>query len=450
MTVLARALVILALALWWGMGATARAELDPSSLLSKTLNEHNSIMLLIEPESGAIVDANEAAARFYGYGLARLRSMRIQDINTLGPDEVAIERRRAEAEKRNYFIFPHRLANGELRTVEVYSAPLAGTGGRTLLLSIIHDITGKAVAEDELTAYRQRLEELVTRRTSEALEAQNRLRFWMTLALALQTVLIVALVIAVVRRHSAIKEVEHEARIRHRAEERLAIANAELQRFAEIAAHHLQEPTRRLMVFSQRLAKSLGPLSDDSAAFSLKTIEDQAGYLHALVRDVQVYLAASSPLGPITANDPAPLVRQIHADMTVRQNGAIAELECGPLPLVWLDTPRLRYLLNALMDNCLRHARPGVPPRIRVSGRKENGRAILCISDNGPGIPLQYRTKVTEVFEHLVTGTDKIPGTGLGLAVVRRIVESVDGQLQLEDSPLGGIQVSMDLPGEDQ
>ncbi|MCA1906730.1 MAG: PAS domain S-box protein, partial [Magnetospirillum sp.] len=220
---------------------------DVTNLLSDTLNDHNSIMLLIEPESGAIIDANDAAAHFYGYSLAQLKGMKIQDINTLGPDEVGAERRKAKAEKRNYFIFPHRLASGELKTVEVYSAPVRDNVGRPLLLSIIHDITGKAVAEQELTAYRTRLEELVTRRTAEAMDAQSRLRFWMGLGLALQTVLIVALVIAVIRRHSAVKEVAHEALTRRRAEEKLAQANADLQRFAEIAAHHLQEPTRRLM-----------------------------------------------------------------------------------------------------------------------------------------------------------------------------------------------------------
>ena len=333
----------LIVALLWTLPAVP-ARADVAALLSGTLNDHISIMLLIEPETGAIIDANDAAARFYGYALPQLRSMKIQDINTLGPDEVGEERRRAKAEKRNYFIFPHRLASGELRTVEVYSAPLRDAGGRTLLLSIVHDITGKAVADAELSAYRLRLEELVTRRTAEALDAQNRLRFWMVLGLALQTVLIVALVIAVIRRHAAVKEVAYEAHTRRRAEEKLALANADLQRFAEIAAHHLQEPTRRLMVFTQRLAKVLGPRHDENVAFSLATIEEQAGYLHALVRDVQVFLAAGAALGPVTATDPARIIEQIRADQRQRFADAQTELQVDDLPRVRMDSPRLRYL----------------------------------------------------------------------------------------------------------
>jgi two-component system, chemotaxis family, sensor kinase Cph1 len=433
---------------WLGLALPARADSSVTTLLSSTLNEHNMVMLLIEPETGAIIDANDAASRFYGYNLPQLRSMSIQDLNTLGQDEVAAERRRAKVEKRNYFIFPHRLASGDLRTVEVYSAPLRDTGGRTLLLSIVHDITGKAVADGELAAYRMRLEELVTRRTAEATQAQGRLRFWMTLGLAMQTVLIVALVIAVMRRHAALKEVAHEAHTRRRAEEKLAIANADLQRFAEIAAHHLQEPTRRLIVFSQRLNKLLPNQPNENIAFSLSTIEEQAGYLHALVRDVQVYLAAASPLGPITALDPARMIEQIRNDLRARFAEQQAELIVAPLPTIHMDAPRLRYLLNALLDNCLRHARPDTPPRIAVSGESRDGRAIVRIADNGPGIPVDFRTRVLEVFEHLHAQAGSRPGTGLGLAVVRRIVASCDGHVAIEDSPLGGIQIVLDLPGE--
>lgn len=107
---------------------------------------HNSIMLLINPESGEIVDANATASRFYGYPLERLLAMNIAQINTLPPDEIAAERIRAKNENRNYFIFPHRLSSGEMRTVEVHSSPIETTG-KTLLFSIIHDITERKIAE---------------------------------------------------------------------------------------------------------------------------------------------------------------------------------------------------------------------------------------------------------------------------------------------------------------
>ena len=112
---------------------------------------HHAIMLLIAPHSGAIVDANMAATQFYGYSLDELRRMNIDAINALSPEQVAAERTRALAERQNYFVFPHRLASGEIRTVEVHSTPIA-VGEQQLLFSIIHDITERQQAEAALAA----------------------------------------------------------------------------------------------------------------------------------------------------------------------------------------------------------------------------------------------------------------------------------------------------------
>jgi PAS domain S-box-containing protein len=107
---------------------------------------HSSIMLLVEPESGMIIGANEASARFYGYSKPELLAMRIDEINILPPEQVKMERELALHEDRNYFIFPHRLASGEVRTVEVHSTPIVFQD-QQILFSIIHDITGRRQAE---------------------------------------------------------------------------------------------------------------------------------------------------------------------------------------------------------------------------------------------------------------------------------------------------------------
>lgn len=107
---------------------------------------HSSIMLLIEPEQGGIVDANTAATEFYGYPVEVLRGMKISDINTLSEEQIHAERQKALHDQRNYFIFPHRLRSGEIRTVEVYSSAIDSVAGR-LLFSIVHDITERKMAE---------------------------------------------------------------------------------------------------------------------------------------------------------------------------------------------------------------------------------------------------------------------------------------------------------------
>ncbi len=109
---------------------------------------HQAVMLLIEPDSGKIVDANDAAATYYGYSREDLRSMAIQQINQLTPDEVAAERKKAVRERRGHFIFRHLKADNRISTVEVYSTPIS-MGEQTLLFSIVHDITSRKQAEEE-------------------------------------------------------------------------------------------------------------------------------------------------------------------------------------------------------------------------------------------------------------------------------------------------------------
>ncbi len=116
----------------------------------RMLFENNpATMMLIEPVSGAIKDANRAAAEFYGYSLAELRSMDINEINQLTPDEIYAERMLALNEERNFFVFQHRLANGEIHPVEVHSAPMK-VDGKTLLFSIVYDISERKRVEEEI------------------------------------------------------------------------------------------------------------------------------------------------------------------------------------------------------------------------------------------------------------------------------------------------------------
>jgi len=135
--------------------------IDEAESLYRHFFEHNpAIKLLIDPISGRIDDANAPAAAFYGYPRERLVGMSIHELNTLPPEEVRAEMERARAEERTLFRFPHRLAGGEVRRVEVNSGPVV-VRGRTQLLSIIHDVTEREEALTELSASRARLRGLL-------------------------------------------------------------------------------------------------------------------------------------------------------------------------------------------------------------------------------------------------------------------------------------------------
>jgi PAS domain S-box-containing protein len=118
--------------------------------------QHSAMVLLIDPASGQVVDANDAAVAYYGYSYEQLLQMDIQQINNLGPVETEQEIRRAEREQRSYFVFRHRLANGDIRTVEVYSSPLL-VDGRRLLASIIHDAADREVLAETVVQSEARL-----------------------------------------------------------------------------------------------------------------------------------------------------------------------------------------------------------------------------------------------------------------------------------------------------
>ena len=151
--------VLLGLLVWVLLTGRTRAlriaakmtrELRESETRFRHLFENNgSIMVVIDPDSGKIVSANQAAANYYGYPLDQLAGMPISQINALTPDEIAREQQSALLEQRNYFNFLHRLASGEMRDVEVYSTP-TDVAGKTQLVSIIHDITERRQLEIKL------------------------------------------------------------------------------------------------------------------------------------------------------------------------------------------------------------------------------------------------------------------------------------------------------------
>ena len=181
-------------------------------LLADSLDDfferHSVPMLWIEPASGVIVDANPAAEAFYGYQPEDFKQLLISDINTLSPEQIAEERAYAASEGRNYFIFRHRLANGEVRTVEVYSHPYQ-RGDRQLLLSMVQDITPGRNLSYGMWHYQDRLEALVEQQTEDLLHRSRQIVFLLVFSLAITFTIIFALVFVMRKRHKAETDARH-------------------------------------------------------------------------------------------------------------------------------------------------------------------------------------------------------------------------------------------------
>lgn len=180
-------------------------------------------MLLIEPDSGRILDANPAATAFYGWSREVLRDMTIQTINTLTPDQVAEERRLAAREGRRYFLFRHRLADGSTRPVEVHTLPVP-LGTSSLLLSIVEDEEACPVDSEAQLHYQARLEAQVEAQVRSLDRARSHLTWGLALALVVQAAVILWLVINIRRRRRLEQERRRvEAALAER-EERLNLA----------------------------------------------------------------------------------------------------------------------------------------------------------------------------------------------------------------------------------
>ncbi len=149
-------LLLLALVVFWNWSLKHQVRERTSKLSSgrkryrNLFRNHNAVMILINPDTGAIMDANAAASRFYGWDHSELLGMNITDINTLSPEEISQEMEAARAQQRNHFEFKHRLASGEVRNVAVYSGPIHLEENVLMLYSIVIDVTQRRIMEEDL------------------------------------------------------------------------------------------------------------------------------------------------------------------------------------------------------------------------------------------------------------------------------------------------------------
>lgn len=400
-------------------------------------DKHPLVMLLIEPKSGEIRDVNTSAVAFYGYHREQMLKMKIDEINTLSPQQIAEERLLALKEGRNHFIFRHRLQNGDSRTVEVFSRPYT-FDGEDLLLSVVHDVSTRRQSEPALWNYQNRLEQMVNEKVKEIREQEQQFYNLLYFFLLLQAGLIIALLYNIYRRRLLNASLKQHA-------EALDHANQTLRRFAEVSAHHLMEPIRRLDSYAQFLNNALSKeLKDEDSLLALRFIREGAHRLRHLVRDIQLYLAASEPHGEMRQQD----VTEVAHEVVQRLGNQIlqknAKIEIDVLPNCVLDRPRLRDVLSILIENALKYTEPSRQPCITLSGKMTANRSQYRIADNGIGIEPEYRLRVFRAFER-VTVQDDNSHTGVGLAIVQRIVESAGGRVWIEENMPHGTVVIVEL-----
>ncbi len=226
--------------------------------------------------------------------------------------------------------------------------------------------------------------------------------------------------------------------------EQLARSNEELEQFAYVASHDLQEPLRVISGYVQLIEhKYKGRLDADADQF-IYYIVDGATRMRQLITDLLDYSRVSTRGKPLQPTNLQNVLERVLADLkgVIEESGAV--LKCGPLPTVRGDEIQLIRLFQNLIANAIKF-RSGRPPEIDVSASRDGDHWTLAVRDNGIGIERQYWERIFVIFQRLHT-RQKYPGTGIGLAICKRIVERHGGTIWLDSRPGQGTTFFFTLP----
>ncbi len=225
----------------------------------------------------------------------------------------------------------------------------------------------------------------------------------------------------------------------------LARSNRDLEEFAYVASHDLQEPLRKILSFSDLLAESLGAELPSDAADYLGRMRLSTRRMQSLINDLLAFSRVSLSAQRFGAVPLASAVREALADLDVRVRETGATVDVGALPEVDGDWFQLRQLFQNLLGNALKFVRPGVPPLVRVRAADVDGACEVRVSDNGPGFDVKYLDRIFKPFQRLHPA-GAYEGTGIGLAICRKIVERHHGVLTAESAPGEGATFIVTLP----
>ncbi|SMB97686.1 PAS domain S-box-containing protein [Deinococcus hopiensis KR-140] len=222
-------------------------------------------------------------------------------------------------------------------------------------------------------------------------------------------------------------------------------SNAELERFAFVASHDLQEPLRTIASFSGLIERRYANVLDDRGRQYLSMVIGGTVRLKQLIDDLLVFSrlnADRDPLRPVRTEGP---LREALSNISAAVQAAGAQVTVAESPTVLGDERELTQLFQNLIGNAVKFRRPGVTPEIQVGAQEEGAVWHFHVRDNGIGIPLKYHERVFGMFQRLHT-RDEYEGTGLGLSIVRKIAERHGGRVWLESTPGVGTTVHFTLP----
>lgn len=225
----------------------------------------------------------------------------------------------------------------------------------------------------------------------------------------------------------------------------LRIRNRELQDFAYVASHDLQEPLRKIQSFSDRLQSRLGSSLDDSSHDYLRRMGQAALRMQTLIDDLLAYSRVATRTAGVAPVDLAAVLAAVLDDLEARIAEAKAVVTFDPLPTIQADATQMRQLLQNLLANALKFRDAERPCVVAISVRRTGAVFELRVSDNGIGFEPAYAERIFAPFQRLHP-RNVYEGTGIGLAIVRRIVERHGGTIRAESDAGQGASFIVTLP----
>jgi two-component system sensor kinase FixL len=246
--------------------------------------------------------------------------------------------------------------------------------------------------------------------------------------------------------------VAHDITERKAAEEKLQKfaaelerSNSELQDFAAIASHDLQEPLRKVQSFADELKTSIAGNIGEEDIDTLERMIAAAGRMRALINDLLSFSRVTTQAKPFVPVDLNQTVNEVLSDLEARKRDTAGEVELGDLPTIDADPMQMQQLFQNLIGNGLKFHRPGVAPIINISAVNGGPTCQLTVADNGIGFDEKYLDRIFTVFQRL-HGRNEFEGTGIGLAICRKIVERHGGEITASSSPGSGATFTVTLP----
>jgi len=346
--------------------------------------------------NGVIMSWNPGAERIFGY---RAEETIGQPITIIIPperrdEEEAVLRRLRRGEHTDHFETVRWTKQGRLIDISLTVSPIRNADGTVIGASTIaRDITERRRAEADLKRLNETLEDRVAERTRQLEEI-----------------------------------------------------NAELDAFGYTVSHDLRAPLRAMDGFAKALAATYGDALDARGHDFLRRITGAAERMDRLIQDLLAYSRLSRDelrLQPVSLGDVVrEALRDLEAD--IRQRAAAVAVD-EPLGAVLAHRETLRQVVGNLISNAMKFVTPGVVPNVRIRSEVRDGRRRLWVHDNGIGIDPRYHANIFRVFERL-HGIETYPGTGIGLAIVRRGTERMGGRVGLESAPGEGTSFWIELP----